>query len=128
MLPRWTTPTAAETGWVAASAEPWRALHPERVRGRRRDRARACLGKQQQRREACLCTVDLSRTGVRAVPVTGAEDQAASWREAALTAFALAHDWQGNNSGPRLARANSPFTMCHRVPRRAALLTKSRAT
>jgi hypothetical protein len=107
MLPRWTTATAAAAGWVAASAESGCALHPEKARGRKRDKAMACLERRSQRRSAGLCTVDLSRTGARAglVPVADAKDQPAL-AERSCTSFALAVP-TGDRFGPRLANGDS---------------------
>ena len=67
MLPRWTTLTAAAMGWVAVSAEACRLLHPETAhveaaRRRSNEAPTACLERQSQRRDADVCTVDLSRS------------------------------------------------------------------
>jgi hypothetical protein len=86
MFPRWTMLTAAAMGWVAASAERGWLLQPEMATRRQRDEMMARLDRHRQRRDAELCTLDLSRTGAGADSLSIAEagDQAAHFLEAAF--------------------------------------------
>lgn len=62
MFPRWTMLTAAEVGWVAVSAAFGRLLQPEMAIRTESDAMIARLETRPWRRNAGLCTVDLSCT------------------------------------------------------------------